>query len=473
MTKEKTYSASYNWGEVTKYTPDLRSHELVIRMKWFVLMRWIAIGLCATATAGAFMNLMPARLNPVYFAAVAAFLTTANLVYTLMGRNLFDREHRRGELRMLLILQMLIDFLALSVLTYACGSVESPIMTVFMAHIILATLFFDHRMAGVIAASAWGFASLPLILEWAGVIPVLSIFDGSFKETVASSTSITGGFVIGIGSTFFVCWYLMNEISRSLKLKELQLEKAVEMMVRMDKEKTQATLRATHELKAPFAAIKSYVYTLKDGYCGELPPKATQVVTRIGDRCDQLTRKITDIIHLSNLQTLVVTDMNLQPVDLVSLVAEEAAEGGLAGEPRGIRVVFQGDQGLPMYVMGSPAHLRTLFSNLIQNAVQYSRDGQEVEISIQAYGKKASVCVRDNGIGIPKKNLEKIFDEHFRSKNAVEHHANGTGLGLSMVKEIVRLHGAEIRVESTLGQETRFTVHFDVVDVKQDRGDNG
>jgi two-component system, OmpR family, sensor kinase len=245
------------------------------------------------------------------------------------------------------------------------------------------------------------------------------------------------------------------------------------MLVRMDKEKTQATLRATHELKAPFAAIKSYVYTLRDGYCGELPDKAKAVVGRIGDRCDHLTRKITDIIHLSNLQTLLVSDMDLKPVDLTALLKEEAEEGALLGKPRGI-TVHPPDETEPVYVHGSKVHLRTLVSNLIQNAVFYSRKGEgAVSLSVHHQPNRVSVIVSDNGIGIPSENLDKIFDEHFRSKNAVAHHADGTGLGLSLVKEIARLHGATVSVESTVGKGAAFTVSFDPLGTEPERENHG
>ena len=123
--------------------------------------------------------------------------------------------------------------------------------------------------------------------------------------------------------------------------------------------------------------------------------------------------------------------------------------------------------------MGSSSHLRTLFSNLIQNAVHYSNDNGRVQITTRIEAPRVSVEVQDEGIGIPEKHLEKIFEEHFRSKGAVAHHANGTGLGLPMVKEIVRLHSAEIQVKSTVGKGARFTVNFDIVEQKPSRGDHG
>jgi signal transduction histidine kinase len=119
--------------------------------------------------------------------------------------------------------------------------------------------------------------------------------------------------------------------------------------------------------------------------------------------------------------------------------------------------------------MGSHDHLKTLFSNLIQNAINYSPDNYgRVVLSVESSPGKAEVAVQDNGIGIPKEALEKIFNDHFRSKNAVAHHAGGTGLGLSIVKEIVVLHGASIQVESIVGRGSSFTVKFNTIEVTQE-----
>ena len=445
---------------------DLRSSELGDRIRWFITMRWLAVLACCLGTAAILPDLAPVRLEPVYFVVATCFLAAANLLYTLGARRLSSRQKDRQGVQVFLVVQMIGDFSTLSLLAYALGSIETPILTLFMAHIILATLFFSRRGSLAIVAAAWLFASLPLILEWAGLIPTISILDGHFKQTVYGSALITAGFIAGIGGAYFVCWYLVGVISSSLKIRERQLEDAYEMMVVMDREKTQATLRATHELKAPFAAVKSYVYILRDGYCGELPDKARKVVSRIGERCDQLTEKITDIIHLSNLRSQVFAERNRVQVDLVALLAEESREADLIGEPRGIKVVNHAEDLEPVSVTGSKASLHTLFSNLLQNAVAYSYDRGEVEVFVDRGPKRVEVRIQDHGIGIPEKNLTKVFEEHFRSNNAVAHHPNGTGLGLPIVKEIVRLQGATIRVASEEGKGTRFTVGFKPTDEK-------
>lgn len=461
--------AAVSPGRSRYITGELRAREMADRLHWFVVTRWWAVLLCLTATLVAFLQWLPARLEPRYFLAVAAMLAASNLAASLRARRGFVDL---PAMRWFLFWQMLTDFAALSVVTYALGTVETPVVTLFMLHVILATQFFPRRYSQVATGAAWLFASAPLLLEWAGVIPVLSIFDTQIKTFTSGSLRVTLGYVAGIGGSYFVCWYLVSAIASSLKRRERQLEEAFQMLQRMDREKSQATLRATHELKAPFAAIKSYVYTLRDGYCGPLPERATQVVARIGERCDRLTEKIADIIHLSNLRSLLQRPEDLTPVDLRGLLTEEAGEAGLLGEPTQIRVLPP-PKGAPVHVAGNSDLLRTLFSNLLRNAVHYSRSGSDVTVTLEARGGQAVVAVVDTGIGIPEANLDKIFEEHFRSNNAVAHHPGGTGLGLPIVREIVRLHGGSVRVVSELNRGTTFTVTLATVPKPGKRGSNG
>jgi signal transduction histidine kinase len=471
---EDKHSFFYDWGSVTTYAPDISSQELASRVKWFINMRWFAILACAGGALIAATGIIPANLNPLDFAVTIVFLSITNLIYSTVSRVLLGDKSSRHEIQTLLLWQMLGDFTALSFLTYALGGIETPMATLFMAHIILATLFFTRRRSLIVAAAAWVSASLPLMFEWAGIIPMRSIFGGQFKLMVTSSFQISFLFVLASGAVFFVCWYLVSEISSSLKLRENQLEESNQMLIKIDKEKTQSTLLATHELKAPLAAIMSQIYTMRDGYCGTLPEKAQAIVLRMGERCSQILTKITDIIHLSNLRTLVVTNMHLIPVDLAAVVSEEVREGTLIGKARNVEVIDLTENHPPVFIMGSYSHLKTLFSNLIRNAIFYCHENTgRVVVSIESSAKRVSVAVQDNGIGIPEGNVDKIFDDYFRSKNAASHYAGGTGLGLSIVKEIVFIHGASIKVESTVGRGSTFTVIFDVTEAKQEKTNHG
>ncbi|MDY0003801.1 MAG: HAMP domain-containing sensor histidine kinase [Polyangia bacterium] len=433
---------------------ELRTRELAERLRWFVLMRWAAVLVTLGGGLVAHLRWLPAKLDPRYFVAVASMLALSNLGATLRARRPFSGA---VAMRWFLFVQMLTDFAALSVISYACGTVETPVLTLFMLHIILATQFFPSRHSQLATLVAWAFACAPLLLEYAGAIPVLTIFDGHLKAQTSGDLRVTMGFVAGIGGSYGVCWYLVSRITSSLKRREHQLQEAFELLQRVDREKSLYVLRATHELKSPITAIQGYAYTLRDGYYGPLPEKALEVLDRIGDRCDRVTGKITDIIQLSRLRTLVQSPRDRVAVDLRAMLAVEAREAALQGELRRVAVAFD-SSGPPVRVAGAQELLHTLFSNLLRNAVQYSREGGQVTVSLDRSRSVAVIKVTDQGIGIPKEHLEEVFEEHFRSPNALTHHPGGTGLGLPMVKEIVRIHDGQLKVESEEGQGAAFTV---------------
>ena len=458
---EPQEAISFDWGVSRTWGPELRRHELVSRLRWFIHMRWIAVAAAAVLTAAAALRVLPVELDSGLCLTATAALAATNVVYHLLGNLLAGRGGPVGPIQHSVFAQALTDFAVLSVFTYALGTIETPTVILFVPHINILTRFFPRRRGLVLTFAAAFFAGLPMVLEQQGVLAPVSIYANSFKAQVVTSPGFTAGYIAFATAAYLICWYLVATISASLKLRELQLEEAYDKLTLIDREKTQATLRATHELKAPFAAIKSYVFTLRDGYCGELPEQAQRVVERIGDRCDLLVQKISDIIHLSNLRTLVLKDIYFADVDLVACLRAEVAEANVLGEERGVRVVRQAEELPPVHVRASQEHLSTLVSNLLRNAVTYSDPGGAVEVSVRAWPGRATFRVRDHGIGIPEEHLARIFDEHFRSKNAVRHDPNGNGMGLAIVKEIVRLHGATIEVASTVGEGTHFTVAFD------------
>ena len=102
-----------------------------------------------------------------------------------------------------------------------------------------------------------------------------------------------------------------------------------------------------------------------------------------------------------------------------------------------------------------------MLSNMLDNAITYSPENTAVEIGIaEAETNVLSISITDRGIGIPEQNIPKIFQEYFRSNNAVKEHENGTGLGLSISKRIADIHKAKIEVASVLGKGTSIKVIF-------------
>jgi two-component system phosphate regulon sensor histidine kinase PhoR len=225
----------------------------------------------------------------------------------------------------------------------------------------------------------------------------------------------------------------------------------------MDQEKNKLTVRATHELKAPFAAITSYLYTLRDGYCGELPPKAHSTILKMINRCDQLTGKITDIIHLSNLKTSIFNKHDFTKINIIPIIEGVVRQAVTIGETRSIKIKFiRSDK--TIFIDGIEDHLKTLLSNLLSNAINYSEENSTVEVRAEKVQKNLLLSIKDEGIGISDEALKQIFEEYYRSREATRHHPTGSGLGLAIVWEIVRLHEGKISIRSKLKKGTTFTI---------------
>jgi signal transduction histidine kinase len=453
VSPETTKPQSFSWGEAYAYETDIRARVLTERIAWFITIRWGVVLLCAVLSVAAAVRLVPARLDWRIFAGVAVFLAGINFVY----RWAKDRTKRK---RRLMMAQMLTDFLAISVLSYALGSIETPAPLVYVAHVILAALFFSPWRSLVLTGVGFVFALAPVALERLGWLPVVAVLDPARKTALLADTRGLLLYAAVLGGCYLFVWYLTATITGSLKLRERQLEESNQKLEQLDEEKTQYTLRATHELKAPFAAIKTYVYSLRDGYCGDLPPKAQEVVGRIGDRCDRLTNMITAIIHVGNLRTAVVSDADFEPLDLAQFLPAEIDDAEVWGLPRKITVKSEIPAGAPQPIRASKRHLHTLVSNLLRNAVTYSHDGGEIEVSLVPGRESVVLRIADHGIGIARENIPKIFDDFYRSNEAARVNPHGNGLGLALVKEAARIHGATIEVASELAKGTCFWVWF-------------
>jgi hydrogenase maturation protease len=454
--------------EVIHCVQNIHVRELISRIHWAVRIRWAFISTLAVASLFSLILSYRYQIQPGYFIAVAVFLVMTNTIYSRQVAKADVACVGTLELQRLCFHQVLGDYMALAVVVYALGSVETPVMFLVLPNMLLAALFFDRKKSLALLIMGLGFVVAPLILEAAGILPVVTIFGSGLKEQMLSDPTVLLTYLGIFFACVMICWYLVLEITKTLIDNELELEDSYESMVRLDEEKTRATTRATHELKAPLAAIKSYVYTLDQGYAGELPEKARTIVNRIGARSDHLLAEITDIIRLSNLKTYVVTGEQLVPVDLCTAVAQEVRDAKALGNSRQISIRLSGADDQVVMVSATAEHLKTIISNLIHNAVNYSNDGGIVDVMIQrVHGddgrNRVAVKVKDQGIGIAEEALKSVFDEHYRAKNAVDHNNTGTGLGLPIVKATARLLDAEVDLKSKLGAGTTATVTFNLL----------
>ena len=252
----------------------------------------------------------------------------------------------------------------------------------------------------------------------------------------------------------------LEEVNRELEKQILNYQTLTEKLQEINDEKTKYLVNATHQLKAPFAAIQSYADILLAGYADDLSVKAFSIVGKIRDRCELLSRSIREMLELANLNSCVEENIEMSDVSLNELVPGVISMFDGTIESENIKIHFSRCTGNCM-IKCNPYQIKTLVQVLIENAVCYSYDNSSIEVSLtEGPATRITLTVTDHGIGILPENLKLIFKEYYRSNQAVKKNRNGTGLGLSIARRIAQIHRSDIMVDSKTGEGSTFKVAF-------------
>jgi two-component system sensor histidine kinase/response regulator len=224
--------------------------------------------------------------------------------------------------------------------------------------------------------------------------------------------------------------------------------------------KAQYALMVAHELRAPVAGAQSLLRTLTNGLVGEFSEKQSTILGRLESRLDELLALINDLLILAGSKNL-IEDAPLKKIPLQPVLQNTIQQFEALAVEKGIDLQLENPE-LGIAVYASKDGLATIFTNLISNAIKYSRDGGKVKIIVQPQGQFVQVEVRDEGIGIPQDALQKIGQEFFRAPNAQQSGITGTGLGLSIVQQYLTHFGGELSIDSQEGQGTTMKVRLRV-----------
>lgn len=213
------------------------------------------------------------------------------------------------------------------------------------------------------------------------------------------------------------------------------------------------TANVSHELKTPLTAISGYAELLEGGMVGE---KQTHFYQEIRKNADRLLALINDIIRLSELDRK-GQDPSFDEIDLYEISKECMDELTVNAKQRNVSISLDGECSV---IRGNRDMVKELIENLAQNAIRYNNAGGKVLISVFGKDGRGVLTVKDNGIGIPVSEQQRIFERFYRVDKSRSKATGGTGLGLAIVKHIVEIHDAKIELDSTPGVGTTMTVTF-------------
>ncbi|MFL6062567.1 MAG: ATP-binding protein [Marmoricola sp.] len=236
--------------------------------------------------------------------------------------------------------------------------------------------------------------------------------------------------------------------------------RAVRRLTEIDQVKDQFVSSVSHELRTPITNIVGYLELLMDGVYGEPTEPQAGAMARIDMNSRRLLTLIDDLLTLSSMESIDQRRRRSQ-IDLVSVIrrAEELVRPGAAQRDLDVLLDLPAE---PVPLVGDAGELERLVINLATNAVKFTPDGGKIVIRLLPAGATPGPVleVEDTGVGIATEDLEKLFTRFFRSSHAHELGVPGSGLGLSIAKAIVDVHGGEIEATSVLGSGSTFRVRF-------------
>jgi len=210
----------------------------------------------------------------------------------------------------------------------------------------------------------------------------------------------------------------------------------------------------SHELKTPVGALALLAETMLDE---DDPDVTRRLAERLAAEAFRVGNTIDDLLELSRLE--VATGLAADTVSVAQFVADAVERVRGAAEQRGIEIEVE-EAPVRLTVVGDRRQLVSAVTNLVDTAVKYSEPGSAVAVRARTDGVWLDVTVRDHGMGIPRRDLERIFERFYRVDRARSRETGGTGLGLAIVRHVASNHRGEVRVESREGVGSTFTLRL-------------
>jgi signal transduction histidine kinase len=242
-----------------------------------------------------------------------------------------------------------------------------------------------------------------------------------------------------------------------------ELQEANARLQELDRLKTSLVSNASHELRTPLTSIKVHVKNLLDGVTGALGSDQIESLDRVHVNVERLRSLIDDLLDLSRLQTG-LGDVKQEAVSLDNLVNEALQSLRFFSEQKHLSMTAAFPTSFPP-ISADREKLRRILTNLIHNAIKFTSEGGRVHIEAHRHDAKAiTMVVEDSGCGIAPEDLDKVFLPFYRSPAHVTQF-RGSGLGLSITKELIELHHGAIWVESLVGKGSRFHVRLPIAQI--------
>lgn len=420
---------------------------------WLAKLRWVAVVcvLIGTYVSGRVLHIALAEIA-LYVIAILLF------VYNVAVRALLDhvvktdRKTSAKSIRRIIHLQISADLVLLTILLHFSGGIENPLVFFFIFHMVIASILLTKR-------ESYGQATFAILLF--GLLVLLEhkqyIYHYCLTGFVPHCLQESAVYIIGKLGVFvtavYVAVYMANYIATRLKHAEQAYREANAMLQEKDRIKDEYVARVTHDIKGHLATIQGCLAVAVDRVAGKIDEQEADLIGRAHMRSVKLTNFVRALLRLTQMRLSNKLEMD----DFSLAEALRNATSAVAAKAQDKSIVLKCHIDSSVHkIRGNQFSIEEMMANLLLNAIKYTPASGTITVSARNHEDAVKVEISDTGIGIPRDEQDRVFDEFFRATNARRTERDGTGLGLSIVKYIVERHHGQIRVESEEGCGTTF-----------------
>ncbi|MEN8216886.1 MAG: ATP-binding protein [Pseudomonadota bacterium] len=247
---------------------------------------------------------------------------------------------------------------------------------------------------------------------------------------------------------------MIHDITNRKQAEKALIEERASFAAARMKDSFFATMN--HELRTPLCAILTMSDLLQDGIHGPLNKEQLKAINLINTSGSHLFSLINDILALSQLEAEKMK-LDIKPIQIDNICQESLQFVESAAKKKQIKL-FRADEGFVTTLQADEWGLKQILLNLLTNAVKFTPEGGQVSLEITGDEGVAQISVIDTGIGIPEDNIEYLFQPFVQLDSSLSRQYEGTGLGLSLIYKLTKLHGGSVNVESEIGKGSRFTI---------------
>jgi len=423
-------------------------------VKWFIRIRWVAIIILVVSNL-IVSHLLGISVQEIAIYILAVVLFVLNVLHRIILAKLKKDKSNKviNKIKQDIHFQIITDLIILTLIIHYSGGIENPLILFYFFHLIIASSIFSTFQSYIYAAFAIILTALMGLLECFSFIPHYQL-EGFISHDLYKNIL----YVFGAGFIFACAAVLVVSLShmiihKSIKSEETYVRTNVELENK-DKLKNEYVLRVTHDIKGHIAAILSCLEVVRSNATGPLNEVQEEFANRAYERTELLSGFIKDLLNLTRKR--LKHDYEFEEFSLKDLINKVLVPIQMLMKDKSIDFSFYIDKSVQT-ITGNPFTIEELYSNLLMNAVKYTPPQGRIELNVKSRINHIVTEISDSGIGIPKEELSKVFDEFYRASNVPKDIKTGSGLGLSIVKQIIEDHKGQIWVTSEPGVWTRFT----------------